>query len=266
MGYHESLSLLVVAGPRCVSGASGCQQLGTQTLPVLDVPRENSKLTIEDYIINPPDVLVIDLIRAVPLPPYKIRPQDLLFVQVNGTPKEDPIKGVFRVEPDGIVRLGPAYGSVSVVDLSIDQAINAIRKHLEGNLLKPQVNVSLEETRGTQLIRGEHLVRPDGTVNLGLYGRVRVNGMTQEKAKAAIEEHLSKFFLKPSVSVDVGGFNSSVYYIIFDGGGSGEQVIRLPYTGSETVLDAIGQVSGLPAVASKSWAWLRGLCRITLTT
>src|SRR6187200_3235125 len=80
--------------------------------------------------------------------------------------------------------------------------------------------------------------------------------MTQERAKDTIEEHLGKFFLKPTVAVDISGFNSSVYYIIFDGGGSGEQVIRLPITGRETVLDAIGQVAGLPAMASKSRVWL----------
>jgi protein involved in polysaccharide export with SLBB domain len=207
-------------------------------------------------VINPPDILIIDLVRAVPLPPYKIKAQDLLFIQVRGTPPEDPIKGVFRVEPEGVIRFGPAYGSMPIVDLTIDEAIRNIEKFLKKTLKDPQVSVSLEETRGTQLIRGEHLVRPDGTVNLGFYGRVPVAGMTQEKAKAAIEEHLSKFFLAPSISIDIGGFNSSVYYVIFDGGGNGEQVIRLPFTGSETVLDAIGQVSGLPAVASKSRAWV----------
>jgi polysaccharide biosynthesis/export protein len=240
-------------------GAVGCHHFGFQgqEFVVPDVPRENHKVTIGDYIINPPDVLVIDLIRAVPLPPYVIKAQDLLYIQVRGTPAEDPIKGVFRVEPEGLVRLGPAYGSIRLADLTIDEAIKDVEKYLKKTGLKdPQVLLTLEETRGVQLVRGEHLVRPDGTVNLGVYGRVHVAGMTQERAKESIEEHLSKFFQKPTVSVDIGGFNSSVYYIIFDGGGVGEQVIRLPYTGSETVLDAIGQVYGLPAMASKSRVWL----------
>jgi hypothetical protein len=60
-------------------------------------------------------------------------------------------------------------------------------------------------------------------------------------AKAAIENHLSKFFQKPSISLDISGFNSSVYYVIFDGGGFGEQVNRFPFTGNETVLDAIAR-------------------------
>jgi polysaccharide biosynthesis/export protein len=238
--------------------ATGCQNLGSYRALPPDVPRENNKMLIGEYVINPPDVLVIDLIRAVPLPPYKIKPLDLLYINVRGTPAEDPIKGVFRVEPDGIVRLGPAYGSLPVLDLTIDDAIRDITKHLKtaGNLKDPQVSLTLEETRGVQLIKGEHLVRPDGNINLGFYGTVSVGGLTQDKAKAAIEEHLSKHFLKPKISIDIGGFNSSVYYVIFDGGGAGEQVVRLSHTGSETVLDAIGLVAGLPAVASKSRVWL----------
>src|SRR5712692_8259936 len=137
---------------------TGCHHFGSRNALPLDIPRENHKVTIADYEINPPDVLMIDLVRAVPLPPYRIKPQDLLFVQVTGAPKDDPIKGAYRVEPEGIIRLGPAYGSVPVADLTIEEAIRDIEKFLKKTLLNPQVSVSLEETRGTQLIRGPHLV------------------------------------------------------------------------------------------------------------
>jgi polysaccharide export outer membrane protein len=229
----------------------------TQTSAVQpDAPRENRKVTLGDYIINPPDELYIEMLRAVPLPPYKIRPLDTLYVQVGGTTPEEPIKGIYQVEPEGIIRF-PNYGSVPVADLTIDEAIRDIEKYLKKTFLKePRASISLEQTRGVQLIRGPHLVRPDGVVNLGLYGRVPVAGLTQEAAKEAIEEHLSQFFLKPSISLDVAGFNSMVYYVIFDGGGLGEQVTKFPYTGNETVLDAISNVNGLPAVASKSRVWL----------
>lgn len=242
----------------------GCRHFGADEILPPDVPRENHKISVGNYVINPPDVLVIDLVRAVPLPPYKIKPQDLLYIQAN-IGSDDPtkniyaIKGVYRVEPEGNVRLGPVNGTVipvQVSDLSIDEATKAIDALLKKTEKEPQVLVNLEQSAGIQLIRGEHLVQPDGSVNFGLYGKVPVAGMNQETAKAAIEEHLSKYFLKPSVSIDIGGFNSSVYYIFFDGGGFGEQEIRLPFTGSETVLDAIGQVYGLPAVASKSRVWL----------
>jgi polysaccharide export outer membrane protein len=239
----------------CLTSA-GCHHLESQTV-LPDAPRENRKVTIGDYVINPPDELIIELLRAVPLPPYKIKPLDQLFVYAPGAPPEDPIKGVYQVEPEGFIRFGVVYGPVQIADFTIDEAIKAIEGQLKkAGLINPKVSISLEQTRGVQLIRGPHLVRPDGTVNLGIYGRVAVAGLTQEAAREAIEEHLSQYFLKPSISLDVAGFNSSVYYIIFDGGGNGEQVNRFPFTGSETVLDAIGGVAGLPAVASKSRIWL----------
>ena len=49
--------------------------------------------------------------------------------------------------------------------------------------------------------------------------------------------------------MDVPAYNSKVYYVILDGGGAGQQVVRLPVTGNETVLDAIGQVNGLRPVS-----------------
>jgi polysaccharide export outer membrane protein len=47
-----------------------------------------------------------------------------------------------------------------------------------------------------------------------------------------------------------------VYYVITDGAGNGEQVFRFPITGSETVLDAVSQIGGLPPVASKKHVWV----------
>src|SRR5204862_5512953 len=56
--------------------------------------------------------------------------------------------------------------------------------------------------------------------------------------------------------IDVLAYNSKRYYVIFDGGGFGEQVIAFPITGSETVLDAISNVYGLSDVASKRNIWV----------
>ena len=151
------------------------------------------------------------------------------------------------MSPEGTINLGYGYGSVRVGGMTLDQAQDAIRRHL-GNILKnPQVNVALAQFRGMQQIRGEHLVRPDGTISLGTYGSVYVAGLTLGQAKCVIEKHLSQYLLNPQISVDVFAYNSKVYYVIFDGGGYGQQVFRLPITGNETVLDAISQVQGLAA-------------------
>jgi polysaccharide export outer membrane protein len=112
---------------------------------------------------------------------------------------------------------------------------------------------------GEQPIRGQHLVRPDGTIGIGIYGSVFVAGMTLDQAREAIARQIKtviKNFDVRSLSVDVLAYNSKFYYVVSDGGGYGEQVIRLPITGNETVLDAISQIGGLNAVASKKQVWV----------
>lgn len=109
----------------------------------------------------------------------------------------------------------------------------------------------------TQPISGSFLVRPDGTVGLGVWGSVSVTGLTTEQASAAIRAHLAKSRAAElsaenlAVVVDVQAYNSKCYYVITDAPGGGEQVLRLPLAGNETVLDAIAQVGGLPEAAGK---------------
>jgi polysaccharide export outer membrane protein len=132
-------------------------------------------------------------------------------------------------------------------------------------VIHPPDILLVESTRSLrdQPIRGQHLVRPDGTIGLGIYGSVYVAGLTLEQAKAVIAHQISQRvqdFDVRDLSVDVLAYNSKVYYVITDGGGFGEQVYRLPVTGRETVLDAVGQISGLPPVASKKHIWVARPC------
>lgn len=107
-----------------------------------------------------------------------------------------------------------------------------------------------------QPIAGEHLVRSDGTVSLGLYGTVRVAGMSTDAARETIERHLSSFINEPKVHVDVYSYNSRFFYIVADNAGFGQQVYKLNCTGGETVLDAISQIGGIPSVGSKKRIWV----------
>ena len=118
-----------------------------------------------------------------------------------------------------------------------------------------------------QTISGSFQVRLDGTVGLGFWGSVPVSGLTLEQAAEAIRNHvvqsptLRDLSTKPEsiiVIIDVIAYNSKRYYVIFDGGGfaAGEQVVSFPITGSETVLDAMSNVTGLPDVASKRNIWV----------
>jgi polysaccharide export outer membrane protein len=126
--------------------------------------------------------------------------------------------------------------------------------------LTPSANEGLLKE---QVVRGQHLVRPDGSINLGIYGSVTVGGMTLDQIKDAVYAKLvSRFdsgkapFQLKDLNVDVIAYNSKFYYVIADGGGYGEQVYRIPFTGNETVLDAFGQINGLPAVSSKKNIWI----------
>jgi polysaccharide export outer membrane protein len=123
---------------------------------------------------------------------------------------------------------------------------------------------TIKDLTPKQPVTGQHLVRPDGTIGLGIYGPVRVAGMTLEQIRVAVVNALNAAYpnrqggpIKPEdVNVDVLAYNSKVYYIITDGGGFGEQVYRQPITGNETVLDAISLINGLPPVASKKKIWV----------
>jgi polysaccharide export outer membrane protein len=221
------------------------------------VPNELARVHQPSYIIDVPDILLIDALRVIPRPPYHVQPLDSLLIQATNVLPAEPIAGQYGVETDGTVTLGAVYGSVRVAGLTIEEARRAIEKQLkDAGFANTEVRVAMGQSRGLQQIRGEHLVRPDGTVGLGTYGSVLVAGLTLDQARAAIEAHLSRWLLEPEVSVDVFAYNSKAYYIVTDGGGFGEQVYRFPSTGNETVLDAMSQIYGLPAVASKKRIWV----------
>jgi polysaccharide export outer membrane protein len=225
-----------------------------------DLPRELDKVTMPPYRIEPPDVLIINACRVIPRPPYRIEPLDELTIQAPPAQvlPNEPIGGAYAAGPDGQVDLGYSYGKVTVAGLTPEQARAAIAKHVAElhGIKAPAVSVALRQTRGLEQIRGEHLVRMDGTVSLGVYGDAYVAGLTLAEARAAIETLLSGMLLSPRVTVDVAAYNSKVYYVIYDGGGRGQEVIKLPLMGGETVLDAISALHGLPAASSTKRIWI----------
>ena len=108
-----------------------------------------------------------------------------------------------------------------------------------------------------QPISGPFVVRPDGTVGLGVWGSVNVSGLTLDRAKTAIREQLLKSD-SPEITAenlvviaDVQACNSKCFYIITDDGNGGQNVLRMPLTGNETIVDVIGKVDGLAEVASE---------------
>jgi polysaccharide export outer membrane protein len=255
-GYFSLLAMLL--------GTSGCTAFlaprdpfpATPPEPSLEstVPRELDKVTLARYVIEPPDILLIEGVRLVPKSPHKVQTFDVLMVRVEGEFPDQQIDDAYNVEADGSLSLGPTYGRIKVVRLTIEEAEDAVRKHLARILADVEVSISLLQSDGAQQITGQHLVGLDGRVNLGTYGSVQLAGLTLEDARAAVEAQLSLKLEEPEVFVDVLAYNSKVYYIVTEGGGFGDNVVRLPVTGNETVLDAVANVGGISQVSSsKIW-------------
>jgi polysaccharide biosynthesis/export protein len=243
------------------------------------IPRELCKATLPVYRVEPPDILVIQaadqrdehrVIEVGDTFTLSMTGGDVLNGKIAAelTPLEQAEAaaeirfkvpaGEYTVGPDGSIDLGPVYGKVVVRGLSVDEVQQRVREHLMavGQLSDPRVWLEFARVGEKQVIAGEHLVRPDGTIGLGKYGSLYVAGMSLEDIRYALSDHLRKLpgrdrFQNPQVSVDVLAYNSKVIYVIMDGGGYGEQIVRLPFTGNETVLDAISQVNGLSQVSSK---------------
>jgi polysaccharide biosynthesis/export protein len=250
IGKLAACALVTLTGVGCTT----TRPISPYCIPA-DVPRELDKASLPAYVVEPPDILTIEALRMVPKGLYRIEPLDTLFIQPAAPVPGEATNLVLPVNPDGTIDLGPPYGgSVHVAGLTLAEAKAAIEK--ASPLKNPAVKVGLYQSRGAQRISGTHLIRPDGTIGLGQYGSLRVAGLTLEGVKKAIETHLAEQFTTPEVTVDVQGFNSKLVYVILDGGGAGQQVVRLPFTGNETVLDAIAQVYGLASVSSTDNMWV----------
>ena len=220
------------------------------------MPREMAKVALPEYIIEPPDILKIDTIHAVPKAPYRLETLDVLDIQVSGALPDSPISGKYAVEPGGIVNLGVPYGQVKVSGNSLPEARAAISEHLTSLLREPEVSVALVELAASQQLIGEYIVGPDGRVTLGSYGSVKIVGSTVSEAKAKIEAYLSEFLDAPVISLDVFAYNSKAYYVVIQGGGLGDTVFRMPITGNETVLDAVAHINGFDQVSATQKMWV----------
>jgi len=246
-GCHHQCQDLMAEHRCCKPPEFNCS-----TIPDAPVPKELNKVSLPPYVVETPDILQIEAVRVIPLPPYRLEPLDVLYIAAAREFETAPLTGLYPIDPDGTIDLGPRYGGkVRVIDMTTEEAQRVIQKKVREKAKDAEITVSLAQSRGVQQISGQHIVRPDGTVSLGSYGSVYVAGLSLAQAKQAIEAHLAKYLYRPEVSVDVYAYNSKFYYVITDFAGNGEQVTRLPHTGNETVLDAISLIGGLSAVSSK---------------
>lgn len=218
-----------------------------------------------DYRIEPSDVLLIESALKFRSPHAAIVIGESLMVRVNRSTRSAKdesafsrpiINGECTVGTDGYLDLGPEYGKVHVAGQPLSEIQRRVEIHLKRKLKTSQVLVSLPGVKPKQQVKGQHLVQPDGTVALGVYGDVAVAGMTLQKARQAIGRHLQHQIQDHQLHVDVLGNNRDIYYVISDSGGANEQIYTLPSTGDETVRDAIAQIKGLASAAGVQEIWI----------
>ena len=247
------VSLLIAAGGGCTAFLEPREPFPVtppEPSPQSEVPRELEMMSLPSYTVAPPDILFIQAIKVVPKSPHKLEPFDTILIRVLNAYADQPIAEAFFIGPEGSVDLGPSYGHVKVVGLSVEEAQAEIRRHLSQLIDQPIVSVSLAAASGAQQVTGEHLVGPDGRINLSTYGSVYVAGLTLDQVRVAIEKQLSNYLASPQVTVDIFAYNSKSYYVITQGAGNGDNVAAFPFTGNETVLDAIAQIGGLSQLSS----------------
>ena len=151
----------------------------------------------------------------------------MLQIHVTNVLPDQPIDNYYMVEAEGTVNLGPAYGTVRVVGMTIEEITKAIDQKLGQILSKPEVSVQLARVSGTQHYgpvsgRARRHHQP-AAVRPGARG-----GHDGDEARVAIQKHLSQFLDSPELSVDVVAYNSKTYYVITQGAAVGDNVRRLP--------------------------------------
>ena len=93
-----------------VALACGCQTVRTseEKIAKSNLPREFTKVSMPDYVVEPPDLLIVEVLEALP---------------------GRPISGERLVRPDGKISLG-FYGEVYVAGLTTDEIKEKIVLHL----------------------------------------------------------------------------------------------------------------------------------------
>ena len=93
--------------------------------------------------------------------------------------------------------------------------INAGAPH--SRQITPQTFVywSIQATDGlpNKLMTGQSLVSPEGMIELGPYGSVRVAGMNSEQARSAVERQLSRYLKNPKVTLSLAEMDQGSWVI-----------------------------------------------------
>ena len=205
--------------------------------PEMEPPRELSMVSLPAYQVEPPDILMIEMLRHGPVAavPHRHLRRAANPRRRRAAADQPTSTDSSSSKAKASSRLGRPTGGCDVAGMTVEQANEVITAKLKETFVKPEVSVQLAKTAGTAPVTGEYLVGPDGTVNLRQYGTLHVAGKSITEIRMELNKHLSQYFDSPDASVEVRQFNSKVFYVITEGGGMGDNIRRVPITGNDTV-------------------------------
>ena len=206
-------------------------------------------------IALPPPGSVPTALNMVSLPEYVIEPPDVLLVEavIRNVKTDEELRAINEKLPTATAE--------ERVKLEADRKKILERLKTES----PEYDGTVRDVPYQPVRNNAFQVQPDGFVHLGVYGSIPVSGLTVNQARQAIRTAIARQIEPESgglkedrllVVVSVTQYNSKVYYVHTDGGGAGERVYKFPVTGKECVSDAIANIGGLPQEASKRNIWV----------
>ena len=125
-------TVILVAALGCAHTAQHGPHFGEDTPPITvpapgSVPVELNKITLPPYVIEPPDLLSIEVVTILEdeaaAAEKKVKEYKAYSLPVQ------PVSGAFSVRPDGKVFLG-IWGAVPVAGLTLEQAKDVIRDYI----------------------------------------------------------------------------------------------------------------------------------------
>src|SRR6516165_5255180 len=153
----KTLRLVIATFSFLFLGLTGCQTVvnpyDSRIVPPVPeemaIGREQSKVSLPAYRIEPPDIISIEMLKIIPLPPYRAEVFDVLQIRANAPP-DQPIENYYMIEAEGTINLGPQYGSVRVAGMTIDEIRATLDKWLRQYLTDPSPSVQLARVSGAQ--------------------------------------------------------------------------------------------------------------------
>jgi polysaccharide export outer membrane protein len=238
----------------------GCR--GAELVRYVDhsLPGESREATMTEYVVNPPDVLFIEIEPSMGGKALQIG--DELLIDIKPSAKDPHVVDAVVVRDDGSIQLRSSSEELKLAlpPVMVKGLKAALIQERIAGLIKDEYPSALVSViaPGVKSVAGQFLVRPDGTVKIGTYGVVPVAGRPLSLAEAMVQSQVvqASGLTDAKVSVDVLAYNSMAYYVVADGGGLGDQVIKMPFTGRERVLDAVAEIGGLPNSGSKFNIWI----------